>query len=312
MWSWQILPNLSLTTALRTDTLSLRYSGTPATGPGFSGFPVSAYDHAGFTAVSFNAGLVADLTTLDTVRLMAARGVQVPSLVDFGFQASFGALGPVVVAGAPNIQPTIVHNVELDYDRTVPGLNSTLRTAVFGQRSDNIISQPFSSPVQFDRSGVPLLISSNVGSSSAIGTEIGIKGHSASGWRWNASYAFVATSDHTTLNQGQAVTSTIDYARSVPQDVVTGGVGYSQDKWELDLEGRWQSSYQDFQPGGNELILQPVVVNNYVTLNARIGYRVTDHVTAALSAQQFNTSRLYETSAPPVERRIIASLTLRY
>jgi iron complex outermembrane receptor protein len=98
----------------------------------------------------------------------------------------------------------------------------------------------------------------------------------------------------------------------VPQDVVTGGVGYSQDKWELDLEGRWQSSYQDFQPGGNELILQPVVVNNYVTLNARIGYRVTDHVTAALSAQQFNTSRLYETSAPPVERRIIASLTLRY
>lgn len=312
MWSWQILPNLSLTTALRTDTLSLRYSGTPATGPGFSGFPVSAYDHAGFTAVSFNAGLVDDLTTLDTVRLMAARGVQVPSLVDFGFQASFGALGPVVVAGAPNIQPTIVHNVELDYDRTVPGLNSTLRTAVFGQRSDNIISQPFSSPVQFDQYGVPLLISSNVGSSSAIGTEIGIKGHSASGWRWNASYAFVATSDHTTLNQGQAVTSTIDYARSVPQDVVTGGVGYSQDKWELDLEGRWQSSYQDFQPGGNELILQPVVVNNYVTLNARLGYRVTDHVTAALSAQQFNTSRLYETSAPPVERRIIASLTLRY
>jgi hypothetical protein len=47
-------------------------------------------------------------------------------------------------------------------------------------------------------------------------------------------------------------------------------------------------------------------------MNGRIGYNVTDHVTVALSAQQFNTSRLYQTSAPPVERRIIASLTVRY
>ncbi len=58
--------------------------------------------------------------------------------------------------------------------------------------------------------------------------------------------------------------------------------------------------------------MQPYTVNNYVTMNGRIGYNVTDHVTVALSAQQFNTSRLYQTSAPPVERRIIASLTVRY
>jgi len=312
MWNWQILPSLSLTTAVRSDTLALRYSGTPATGPGFAGFPVSSYDHAGFSAFSFNAGLVDALTTLDTVRLMAARGVQVPSLVDFGQQASFGALGPAVITADPNVQPTIVHNIELDYDRTVPLWSSTLRTALFAQRSDNIISQPLSSPVQFDQYGVPLLISSNVGSSAAIGTEIGIKGHSDSGWRWNASYAFVATSDHTTLNQGPEPTSTIDYARSVPQDVVIGGVGYSREKWELDLQARWQSSFEDFRSVNSGFILQPVVVNNYVTLNGRIGYRVTDHVTVALSAQQFNTSRLYETGAPPVERRIIASLTVRY
>jgi outer membrane receptor for ferrienterochelin and colicins len=176
MWNWQILPSLSLTTALRTDTLSLRYAGTPATGPGFPGFSVSDYDHAGFTAISFNTGLVENLTELDTLRLMAARGVQLPSLVDFGQQASFGTLGPGVIAGNPNVQPSIVHNIELDYDRTLPAWDSTERTAVFAQRSDNIISQPLSSPVQFDQFGVPLLLTSNVGSSDAIGAEIGIKG----------------------------------------------------------------------------------------------------------------------------------------
>ena len=312
MWNWQILPSLSLTTAVRSDTLALRYAGTPATGPGFPGFAVSDYDHAGFTAFSFNIGLVDEVTERDTVRLMAARGVQVPSLVDFGQQSSFGTLGPVVITANPNIQPSIVHNIELDYDRAVPAWDSTVRTAVFVQRSDNIISQPLSSPVQFDQYGVPLLLSSNVGSSSAAGAEFGIKGHSASGWRWNASYSFVATSDHTTLNQGQEPTSVIDYARSVPRNVVIGGIGYTWERLEMDLQARWQSSYQDYRSNPDAFTLQPYTVNNYLTMNGRIGYNVTDHVTVALSAQQFNTSRLYQTAGPPVERRIIASLTLRY
>jgi hypothetical protein len=49
-----------------------------------------------------------------------------------------------------------------------------------------------------------------------------------------------------------------------------------------------------------------------VTVNGRIGYRLTDNVTVALSAQQLNNSRLDVAAGPPVERRIIASLTARY
>jgi iron complex outermembrane receptor protein len=289
--------------------LARRYAGTPAPG---SGFTLADYNDAGFTAISFNTGLVDELTALDTLRLMAARGVQVPSLVDFGQQEPFGTLGPVVVAGNPDVRPMIVHNIELDYDRTLPAWGSTLRAAVFAQRSDDIISQPLSSPVEFGQGGVPLLPSSNVGSSSAAGGEIGIKGHAASGWRWNASYAFVATSNHTTLNQGPAPTSAIDHALSAPQHVVVGGIGYSWERLEIDVQARWQSSYQDYRSTAASIYLQPVMVNNYLTMNGRIGYRVTDNLTVALSAQQFNTSRLYQTAAPPVERRIIASLTAHY
>jgi len=107
-------------------------------------------------------------------------------------------------------------------------------------------------------------------------------------------------------------TSPIDYALSVPRHVLDGSLGYSWEKVELDLQARWQSSYLDYRPTGVSFYLQPVEIQNYVTVNGRAAYKVTDKVTAALTVQQLNTSRLYQTAAPPVERRIIASLTARF
>ena len=309
MWNWQIAPNLSLTTAVRTDTLALHYTGTPAAGSGFS---LADYNHAGFTAVSYNIGLVYEATDQDTLRLMLARGVQLPSLLEFGEQSPFGTFGPVVVAGNPATQPTIVNNAELDYDRTLPAWNSVLRAALFVQRSDDIISQPFSSTVRFGPFGAPLLTTTNVGSSEAFGGEFGLRGHTPGGFRWSASYALVTTTNHTTLNRGAVATSAIDYALSAPRNVVNGSIGYTRERVEVDLQARWQSSFIDYRPTGTSFYLQPVEVRNYVTVNARAAYKLTDQLTVALTAQQFNTSRLYQTAGPPVERRIIGSLTARF
>jgi iron complex outermembrane receptor protein len=309
MWNWQILPKLSLTNAVRVDTLDLNYTGTLAGG---SGFVLADYNRAALTAVSFNSGLVYEATEQDTVRLMFARGVQLPSLLDFGQQDSFGALGPVVVSGSPSVRPTIVHNLELDYDRALPGWNGTMRTALFAQRNDDIISQPLSSGLQFTTSGLPLLVATNVGSSAAFGGEFALRGESPSGVRWNASYALVSTTNHTTLNRGPLATSAIDYGLSVPRNVISGGIGYTWDRVELDAQGRWQSAYRDYRSTGFGFYLQPVEIRNYLTINGRAGYKLNEHVTLALTAQQFNTSRLYQTAGPPVERRIIASLTARF
>jgi outer membrane receptor for ferrienterochelin and colicins len=309
MWNWQITPDLSLTNALRVDDLYLRYSGTPAAG---SGFTVGDYNHAGFAVPSFNSGVVFNLTQQDTFRLMVARGVQLPSLVDFGLQIPFGALGPVVIAGNPNVHPSIANSIEVDYDRALPVIDSNLRAALFAQRNQDLISQPFAVSPVIGPSGLPVLLASNVGNSNAAGAEIGIKGHSASGFRWNMSYAFVATTDNTSLNRGFVATSAVDYARSVPRNVVIAEIGYTRDRLEIDLLGRWQSSYRDFQTSPVPFLLQPVEVSNYLALNARIGYRLTDNFTAAVTAQQFNTSRLLRTGGPPVERRVLAGLTAHF
>jgi iron complex outermembrane receptor protein len=306
MWDWQIAPSLSLTNAIRIDDLNLHYAGTLLAETGVT---AAEYDHTSMAVPSFNSGLVWKVTDDDTLRLTAARGVQLPTLLQYGLQVAPGFYGPVAYAGQPDLRPSVIWNTELDYDRALPAIASTLRTALFAQRIDNLISWPFGAPLTFVPPGVPVFFSQNVGYSTAAGLEAGIKGHSANGFRWNASYALVSTTDHTSLNTGPAPTGIVNYDHSAPNHVVIGGLGYSADKWELDLMGRWQSSFLDYRLDPTRTMLLAENVDNYVTMNARIGYRVTEHVTVALTAQQFNAANLAETAGPPVQRQIILSLT---
>ena len=155
------------------------------------------------------------------------------------------------------------------------------------------------------------LLAANVGHSEAVGGEIALHG-AASGWRWDLSYAFVSTTDHTSLNRGAVQTAAVDYALSTPRHVIAAGIGYSHDRWELDASARWQSGYRDFQAIGTGFLLREAEIRNYVTLNARAGFRLTDNVTLALVAQQFNTPRLYQAAGAPVERLLIGTLSARF
>jgi TonB dependent receptor-like, beta-barrel len=217
----------------------------------------------------------------------------------------------VVVAGNPDVHPSTVDNVELDYDRALPEIGSILRAAAFAQRNNDLIVSPVSATPMLGPSGLPVLVSSNIGSSDAVGTEIAIKGHSAAGFRWGGSYAFVETTNGTTLNPGVGATSPVNYAHAVPQHVVVGRIGYTVDKLQLDLMGRWQSNYSDYRALGVGTVLQPVVVPNYVSLTARVAYPLTDNLLVAVVAQQFNAAQV-RTAGPPTERRILASLTAHF
>lgn len=309
MWDWQIAPSLSLTNAVRIDHMRLHFSESllPSTG-----LTIADFNNTTITQPSFNSGLVWKATDEDTFRLSAARGVQLPTLLQYGLQipAGFGG-APIPYAGRPNLHPTIVWNGEIGYERALPAIDSTLRTALFSQRIDDIVAWSFGAPLSFASTGAPVFFSSNVGYSTAVGMEIGIKGSNAHGFRWNASYAAVSTTDHTALNRGPVPTGIVEYAHATPRNVVIAGLGYSYENLELDLMARWQSTFIDYRLNANRSAILPINVNNYVLFNARAGYRITENVTVALTAQQFNSPRLAQTAGPPVERRVIASVTLR-
>ena len=307
MWDWQLAPSLSLTNAVRADHLLLHYAGTLLPGTGVT---VAQYNSTTVTEPSYNSGLVWRATDDDTFRLSLARGVQLPTLLDYAVQFPPGIFTPAAYVGRPNLDPSVIWNAELDYDRALPSVLSTLRTAVFAQRIDDLVTTPFGATLTIVPPGLPVFFSQNAGYSTAAGLEIAIKGQAPSGFRWNASYALAATTDHTTLNAGPVPTSVVEYAHSAPEHVVIGGIGYTRDRLELDLMARWQSSYLDFRLNPGRTAFMAVNVDNYVTMNARAGYRLTDTLTVALIAQQFNQSQLAETAGPPVQRQIILSLTV--
>ena len=308
MWDWQITPRVSLTNAARIDHQTLHFDGSLFPGLGFA---AADFNRVAVTQPSFNSGLVWKVTDEDTLRFMAARGVQMPSLLTYGVQTSLGGFGPLL-SGRPDLRPAVTWNGEIDYDRAVPALNSTVRTALFAQRLDNILATPFSTPLSFTAFGTPVFFSENVGYSTAAGMEVGLRGHNAWGLRWNLSWSLTTSSDHTILNRGPLPESVIHYARAVPEHVVIGGVGYARDRWELDLLGRWQSDYLDFRIPVGTIARVPVNIPNYLTATARAGYRVTENIDVALIAQQFIRSSLIESAGPPVERRIIGTISAHF
>ena len=304
MWDWQIRPYLSLTNAVRVDDLSLSHQGAQFYMPAMGGL----FHDANIIEPSFNSGVVIKLTGYDTVRVTAARAIQLPSLVDFGYARAFDGL---VVAGDTQLQPSAVQNYELDYDRALPSLGSVLRFAAFAQHTDSTIGSPFGSGIGFLPDGRALLMARNFGDSSAVGGEIGIKGHSASGLRWNLSYALAAVRDDTPKALLASAPS-VSYQRQTPTHSIIAGLGYTWKRFEIDAQARWQSHIEDFTANLETTMIQPVTVPNYITVNARVGYRVTDCVTVSVLAEQLNQHTIVETAGLQVDRSFIAGIEARF
>ena len=218
--------------------------------------------------------------------------------------------------GNPSVKAASVTNAEVDWDRVVPQLQSTIRMALFVQRTDNVLTNPYEADGigdGFMTSGGEELrsVAHNVGHSTAAGGEIGLRGHAPSGLRWNISYSFESIADHLSINRA-GIFSPQDFAHGTPTHSVVVGGGYSIGQWEFDAQSRWQSQYIDYRGDPTIATLLPVKVNDYFVANLRAGYRLTDNVTVALSGQQFNVSQLRVSAGPPVERRIFLSLTAHF
>lgn len=305
MWSWQINPELTFTNAVRFDYLTLNFAGAPAIG---SRFTPADYNSAHLSEPSFNSGFVYKPTGDDTLRLLVARGIQAPSLTDFGLQLNNTISGvPLTFSGNPNLQAASVMNYEVDYDRAVALIGAVLRTAIYYQRTDNLLTSPVNAPLALGPTGLTGY-SQNIGSSSAAGGEIGLKGTSESGVRWKISYALISITDHLSIGPLGGTSSVFDFRHGAPAGVVDLGIGYSWDKFEVDAQARWQSHFTDYYPTVTG-INAPVQIENHITTNARIGYHVTDDVALAMVGEQLTQPRTLEAAGVPVERRITVAIT---
>ncbi|TLU72632.1 TonB-dependent receptor plug domain-containing protein [Lichenicoccus roseus] len=304
MWAWQILPQLSLTNVIRVDDLSLSHDGgqfyIPTLGP--------LYLDARIIEPNFNSGLVYKPTPYDTVRVTAARATQIPVLVDFGFARTYG---DAIVAGNTGLRPSEVQNYEVDYDRKLAVLDSTLRLAAFAQRMDATIGSPFGSGETLLPTYQALLRATNFSGSNEAGGEIGITGSSPNGLRWNLSYALAAVRDSTpedVLSQA----ATVSFQRQTPTNSVIAGAGYTWRRLDLDVQARWQSHIEDFALDTSTGATAVIVVPDYVTVNLHAAYRINRLFTASVLAEQVNKQQIAETAGLAVDRQFLAGLELRF
>jgi iron complex outermembrane receptor protein len=303
MWNWQITPELSWTNAARLDHLVLRFDGATVPGNQHSAWE---YDNAELNEFSFNSGLVYRPSEDDTIRLLAARGIQAPSLFDFGLEESVPTLGGTYsFIGNPDLRAASVLNYEIDYDRALSPY-AGLHVAVYDQRTADLIASALNTPIVPIAGGLASY-SQNIGSSGAVGTEIGLKGTAEAGVRWSFSYSYISISDHLSISPLSGNSGVLDYDAGSPAHVIDAGLGYSWDRFDVDAQARWQSRFFDYNPGVYGA--QRFRIDNYTTLSARIGYRVTDELTFAVSGEQLLESQIFEAAGLPVERRIVASIT---
>lgn len=301
MWQWQIAPTLSLTNAVRIDHLMLGRNGSvPA------GYPFGNSDwNTNTTALSFNSGVVWKPGADDTLRLTVGRGVQLPNL------AALGALQiqtPYLYTGVPYLAPTIVTNYELGWEHRFPSIDTTLRLSAFHQTTHNVAS--------VSGGAVPVLpfpysASANVLDSVASGLELKLKGRFLTDWRWGLGYTPEIVTDYYYAGQNE-VTSLTNFASGTPVHTVDANLGWSHGRWEVDAFLRYKSRFWGYPvvPIGAPRTM--AVIIDYVSIDARIGYQLTDNVTLAVSAQNIMQATQQQTAGPPVERRVFGTISAKF
>ncbi len=302
MWNWKITPSLALTNAIRLDHLTLGREGPQPLG---SRLTNSIWNNRVLVEKSFNSGLVWQANTVNTFRIMAARGVQLPSLLEFG-----GLIFPVqpfgVASGVPTLNPAIVRNYEAGWDRDFPSIGAQTRVTLFHENAYSLIS--LTGGTLFPGSSL-VSTPANIGSSQATGLELSIKGVFLQNWRWGASY----TPEFINDNFGNFTLSQIgvDYQDTLPVNVVNGNLGWSKGPWEIDGYVRYRSNFYSIRGNlGNSTKLL-VAIKNYTAVDARIAYKITKDVTLALSGQNLTQGSQQQTSAPDIQRRVLCTLTVK-
>ena len=311
MWNWQMTPDVALTNSVRVDHMTFTYRGP--VDPSVLLYNAADYNSRPITEPSFNSALVYKPTMLDAFRFSVARGVQAPDFYAlFPEPVSPTPFSNVVNSfqGTPNLKPTVSMNYEVDYDRGLPRLDSTAELALFYQSSRNVLAPPGDAGISDTNNNG---YAGNIGGSTSIGGELSLKGSNDGGWRWKTAYSLAFIRDHYSVNQNPgAPDSSVDSQRGTPTSSVILGLGRSWGDFEADVMGRWQSHYDDIALANTLNSLARYRIENYFTFDARLGYKLNDSLTLAVSGQQLNQDHIRQTAGPALERRALGTVSVRF
>ena len=302
MWNWAISDAFSVDAAVRSDNLKLKRTGTfPA------GYPLAnnAYWDRKISKLSYNAGAVWRVDDKDTLKAMAAQGVQLPTLVELGgLQLTIPEPGyNIAYMGDPFLQVAVVKNYELSYDHSFG--NTKVGVRVFDQTTSNIKGQPNS--VELFRAptltSYPAVSWMNVGDSKMSGVELTASGKLNGGYHWSGDYTTTDVKDTAFAGHNLAVNKA-DYAATTPKGRGNVSLGWAGGQWSLDGFVHYTSAFDSYLLTTGAL----TPIKAYTTLAANISYAVSPKMSVALSGQNLGNSHLVETTGLRVPQTVFLTL----
>lgn len=309
MWNWAISDKLAFTAAGRYDSLDLSRDGAfPAGSPPLG----NGYWDRKIEEPSWNLGLVWRATDADTFKASAARGVQVPTLVDLGALQARVSVGPYTLglAGNPTLEPAIVTNYQLTYERALPAIKAQISAKAFIQKTEDVKGQPTSAQIDVPATlvSLPVLSYRNIGQSKMNGFELAAQGEFGAGFRWNADWTHTEVDDEPLAGFSPLLRSAA-FGATTPENRANASLGWTGGAWTADgfvtLVGDHEA-YGLYAVGANPRLVK---IESYAAIGGRVA-RTFDHgVTVAISGQNLGDNRQRQSAGLEVERRLFLSVS---
>ncbi len=207
-------------------------------------------------------------------------------MFDIGFTMPVDMGGGFMVAlvGDPSIEPSIVTNYELAYDRSLtPTIN--LRAAVFYQETQDV-KGTFGGAPDYLPPSTPVVSFAfgNRGDTNIAGAEITLAGRPAGGWAWDVNYTYKTVEDDLAAF---AVNTPLNFEAATPSHLANAHLGWTSGRITVDGYANYTSGIEmPVQSVFGAISLVPI--DSHLALSFRGAYQVNDHFSIALNAQNAN------------------------
>lgn len=279
MWDWQISEQWSFTNAIRFDHWATDNDSTHIfvdPGPNVNLSPEFGRDEWEY---SFNSGLVYQATEDASYRFSVARGIRIPSLLEMAEFAPSNGFSETY--GNPNLDAEENTTYEIGYSRNLPSIRSGIEANIFYEQVSNLITPVVRAPGYLGGNGGSLadLTFVNGGKSDAVGLEL--SGHGElipKTLLWHLNYTYTHVND-----QENDSGMLMGFDSDQPRHKVNAGLSYTYNQWEFDTDAHYVSSMNYYATTADFTDIRKTrELDDYVTLNGRIGYWLGKKTTISL------------------------------
>ena len=291
MWNRRFSDTIELTLAGRYDHVDWSRDGDPD--PALYPFSREDYDVT-IEEFSYNAALVWRPEFGGTMRFSTGRGVLAPTMFDIGFGLPVTVGGnTLVISGDPNIEPAIVTNYEIAYDRSLsPTVD--LRAALFYHETEKDRGAFGPVPDLFPPAvNAPAFLFGNRGDTATTGAEVTLNGNPEGPWNWSVNYTLQSVEDDLSPF---GVNTVRDYEGATPSHLANARVGWTGERFRADVLVNYVSSTDvPMQPAFGSV--SRVSVDDVISASFRGEYVINDNLSVALNAQNANFGDGEQTNA---------------